>query len=108
MGKIGKIDLGQQIKKIFHSSKEFMLDMGNYVYEDGMFIPTAREIEEGSIIHFNFTLQDRKSILRGTGKVQSISRKPPLGWKILFVELDERSKKNLQMIIDWKRKHGQS
>ena len=106
MGKIGKIDLGQQIVKRFESSKDFMLQMADYIFEEEMFIPTGREIEEGSIIHFNFMLRDKVHILKGTGKVEKVAKKPPFGWRIRFIELDSRSMKNLQMILEWKRKHG--
>ncbi len=106
MGKIGKIDLGQQIMKRFETSKDFMLEMGEYVFEDSVFIPTGREIEVGSIINFNFMLRDKKHILKGTGKVEEVAQKPPFGWKVKFIELDDRSRKNLEMILEWKRKHG--
>ncbi|GEM_PF-6108897 len=106
MGKIGKIGLGQQIRKEFESSKQFMLEMADYVKEDGLFIPTGREIEEGTVIHFNFLLPSGRHILKGTGKVEEVARKPPFGWYIKFLELDDRSKKNLSMILEWKRKHG--
>ncbi len=106
MDDLGRIELGQQIMKRYGTSKDFMLEMAEYVFEDGIFIPTGREIEKGSVIHFNFTLESGRHILKGTGKVEKVSHKPPFGWRIIFVELDDRSKKNLKMILDWKRKHG--
>ncbi len=106
MGDLGKIELGQQIMKRYETSKDFMLEMADYVFEEGIFLPTGREIEIGSIIHFNFTLENGKHILKGTGKIEKVSQKPPFGWKIRFIELDDRSRKNLHMILEWKKKHG--
>jgi len=101
---LAKIGLMPQIVKNYLSSKEFVEEMGKLISEKGFFLQTKREIDKGSFIQFNFTLNNDKHILKGIGQITFI-RENPAGWGVKFVEIDERSQKNIQMILEWKNQN---
>ncbi|RMF16065.1 MAG: hypothetical protein D6761_06830 [Candidatus Dadabacteria bacterium] len=109
---LNKVDLRPLLARDFPTSEAFIDDLGLSVTEKGMFIPmrVSDRFQVGGELQLRFTLDGRKEILAGTARIVFIrdganGEKPGCGVK--FLELTERSRKNLAMIIQWREERQQ-
>lgn len=105
---LGRLPLTILIQRDFPSSEAFIEDLGWWVSEEHLFIPTTQGVKPGKTIAFSFTLRKEREILKGKGEVCFVSdgtKNLPAGWLIRITELTPRSQTNLKMILDWQKEH---
>ncbi len=104
-----KVDLRPLIAKEFATSDQFMEQFGRTIKDGGMFLPIPQTFDEGTELQIKFSLPSGREILAGTVRVaycrDGANGEQP-GCGVLFVDLNERSRKNLNMIYDWQQQNG--
>ena len=111
-GGLGQVDLAKAItiERDYETSTDFTLQLGRWISAKGMLIPLRKHVDPGTPIRFAFTLKGgKRDILRGHGKVvwyKDASGKRPAGIGIGFLDLSDRSKKNIKQILTWKDANG--
>lgn len=102
---VNRVQLRPLLGKDFPDSRAFIAEFGKLITQHGMFIPTGQVFEPGQELELRFTLRDEKEIVAGTARVISYrdgSNGEVPGCKIRFVDLTDRSRKNLEMIAAWR------
>ena len=109
---LNKVDLRPLLARDFPTSEAFIDDLGMSVTEKGMFIPMriSDRFKVGTELQLRFTLDGRKEILAGTARIVFVrdganGEKPGCG--VRFLQLTERSRKNLSMIMQWREERKQ-
>lgn len=104
---INRIGLRPLLARDFATSEAFVAQLGKSVTAKGMFIPMRvnDKFQVGQELEVRFTLQGRKEIIAGTVQIVFIrdgANGETSGCGVRYVELSERSVKNLDMIQAWR------
>ncbi|MCK9522666.1 MAG: TIGR02266 family protein [Proteobacteria bacterium] len=83
---------------------EFVEKHANDLSQGGIFIRTPKPMPPGTLIKFDFRLEDDSSVIQGVGRVVWIRKEGeepprPAGMGIKFIKLDEQSRQNLSKVL---------
>lgn len=108
--KLGAVTLGQTLHSDFPSSEAFIEKLGRFMGDEEFFLPAKNELPEGTRVEIAFTLSGRRDIVRGAAQVLSIHKGGgtlPHGMHMRWINMTERSARNVAMILAWQKDNQQ-
>ncbi len=88
-----------QVRLRYSSILDFHESQSVNISRTGMFIASEKTGPVGSLVDFEFSLDDGLTLLKGKGEVVRVSQTPVRGMGVRFRELDGESKKCLERIV---------
>jgi uncharacterized protein (TIGR02266 family) len=88
-----------QVKLRYTSILDFHESQSLNISRTGMFVASEKPGSVGSVIEFEFALDDGFLLLKGKGEIVRVTQTPVRGMGIRFRELDDESKKCLERIV---------
>lgn len=102
---VHRVQLQPSYGRRFAGSEEFLAAFGRDIDDHSIFLPMASPPAEGETVRFRFELASGREILVGEGIVVHVrtgANGETPGCRLRFTVLDDRSRKNLTMIRDWR------
>lgn len=97
-----------QVRLRYSSILDFHESQSLNISRSGMFLASEKPGAVGSMVDFDFALEDGLSLLRGKGEVVRVTTTPVRGMGIRFRELDEDSKRCLDHIAAINEREGRT
>jgi len=101
-----RIPVVAQVRLCYSSILDFHESQSLNISRSGMFLASDKPGVVGSLVDFDFALEDGLSLLRGKGEVVRVTTSPVRGMGIRFRELDEESKKCIERIVAINEREG--
>jgi uncharacterized protein (TIGR02266 family) len=100
-----RVPLAMKIRFKSATISEFIEQYSRDLSKGGIFIRMKSPMPVGTLIKFDFRLQDERSLIQGVGRVvwrreDDSGDDAPSGMGIKFIKLDENSRGNLERIIE--------
>jgi uncharacterized protein (TIGR02266 family) len=103
-----RVPVVAQVRLRYSSILDFHESQSLNMSRSGMFIASDKPGAVGSLVDFDFALDDGLSLLRGKGEVVRVTQMPVRGMGIRFRELDEESKRCLERIVAVNEREGRA
>ena len=103
-----RIPLAAQVRLQYASILDFHESQSVNISRSGMFVVSDHPGSVGSLVDFEFCLEDGLVLLKGKGEVVRVTQAPVSGMGIRFVELDEESRKCIARIVELNEQEGRS
>jgi uncharacterized protein (TIGR02266 family) len=97
-----------QVRVHYSSILDFHETQSINISRTGMFLASDKPGAIGSLVDFDFALEDGFSLLRGKGEVVRVTQTPVRGMGIRFKELDEESQRCLERIVATNEREGRA
>lgn len=97
-----------QVRIRYSSILDFHESQSLNISRTGMFLASEKPGAVGSLVDFDFALEDGLSLLRGKGEVVRVTQTPVRGMGIRFRELDDDSQKCLERIVATNEREGRA
>jgi uncharacterized protein (TIGR02266 family) len=101
-----RVALVASLKLRYTSILDFYESQSINISRTGMFVASNMPAQVGSLIDFDFSLDDGLSLLRGRGEVVRVTQAPVMGMGVRFRELDEESRRCLEGIVATNEREG--
>jgi uncharacterized protein (TIGR02266 family) len=101
-----RIPVVASVKIRYSSILDFYESQSINISRSGMFVAYDKPVPVGTLIEFDFALDDGLSLLKGKGEVVRVTQSPVMGMGVRFRELDEESRKCLAGIVATNEKEG--
>jgi uncharacterized protein (TIGR02266 family) len=100
-----RMPIGLKIRFKSATISDFIEQYSRDISKGGIFIRMKNPMPVGTLIKFDFRLQDEKSLIQGVGRVvwrreEDAGEDAPAGMGIKFIKLDDSSRSNLGTILD--------
>ena len=103
-----RIPLAAQVRLQYASILDFHETQSVNISLSGMFVASDHPGPVGSLVDFEFCLEDGLVLLKGKGEVVRVTQAPVSGMGVRFVELDEESRKCIARIVELNEQEGRS
>lgn len=103
-----RVPVVAQVRLRYSSILDFYDSQSLNISRSGMFIESDKPAAVGSLVDFDFALDDGLSLLRGKGEVVRVTQTPVRGMGIRFRELDDESKRCLERIVAVNEREGRT
>lgn len=103
-----RIPLAAQVRLQYASILDFHESQSVNISLSGMFVASDNPGSVGSLVDFEFCLEDGLVLLKGKGEVVRVTQAPVSGMGVRFVELDEESRKCIARIVELNEQEGRS
>ncbi len=103
-----RVPVVAQVRLCYSSILDFHESQSVNISHSGMFVASDRPGAVGSVVDFDFALEDGLSLLRGKGEVVRVTTTPVRGMGIRFLELDEESQRCIERIVTINEREGRT
>jgi uncharacterized protein (TIGR02266 family) len=103
-----RIPLAAQVRLQYASILDFHESQSVNISRSGMFVVSDNPGPVGSLLDFEFCLEDGLVLLKGKGEVVRVTQTPVSGMGVRFLELDEDSRKCIARIVEINEQEGRS
>ncbi len=103
-----RIPLAAQVRLQYPSILDFHESQSVNISRSGMFVVSDNPGPVGSLVDFEFCLEDGLVLLKGKGEVVRVTQTPLAGMGVRFLELDEESRKCITRIVEINEQEGRS
>jgi uncharacterized protein (TIGR02266 family) len=103
-----RVPVVAQVRFRYSSILDFHESQSLNISRSGMFLAAEKPGAVGSLVDFDFALEDGLSLLRGKGEVVRVTTTPVRGMGIRFRELDEESKRCIDRIVTVNEREGRT
>jgi uncharacterized protein (TIGR02266 family) len=103
-----RVPVVAQVRLRYSSILDFHDSQSLNISRSGMFLASEKPGAVGSLVDFDFALEDGLSLLRGKGEVVRVTTTPVRGMGIRFRELDEESKRCIDRIVTINEREGRT
>jgi uncharacterized protein (TIGR02266 family) len=103
-----RIPLAAQVRLQYASILDFHESQSVNISRTGMFVASESPAPVGTLVDFEFCLDDGLCLLKGKGEVVRVTQNPAPGMGLRFRELDEESRKCIARIVEINEQEGRS
>lgn len=103
-----RIPLAAQVRLQYASILDFHESQSVNISRSGMFVASDNPGAVGSLVDFEFCLEDGLVLLKGKGEVVRVTQMPLSGMGVRFLELDEESRRCIARIVELNEQEGRS
>ncbi len=103
-----RIPLAAQVRLQYASILDFHESQSVNISRSGMFVASGSPGPVGSLVDFEFCLEDGLVLLKGKGEVVRVTESPLAGMGVRFLELDEDSRKCIARIVEINEQEGRA
>jgi uncharacterized protein (TIGR02266 family) len=103
-----RIPLAAQVRLQYASILDFHESQSVNISRTGMFVAADSPAPVGTLVDFEFCLEDGLCLLKGKGEVVRITPKPTPGMGLRFRQLDEESRKCIARIVEINEQEGRA
>jgi uncharacterized protein (TIGR02266 family) len=103
-----RIPLAAQVRLQYASILDFHESQSVNISRTGMFVASASPAPVGTLLDFEFCLEDGLCLLKGKGQVVRVTQQPTVGMGVRFRELDEESRKCITRIVEINEQEGRA
>jgi uncharacterized protein (TIGR02266 family) len=103
-----RIPLAAQVRLQYASILDFHESQSVNISRSGMFVASESPASVGTLLDFEFCLDDGLVLLKGKGEVVRVTQSPAPGMGVRFRELDEESRKCIVRIVEINEQEGRA
>jgi uncharacterized protein (TIGR02266 family) len=103
-----RIPLAAQVRLKYASILDFHESQSVNISRTGMFVVSETPGPVGSLVDFEFCLEDGLVLVKGKGEVVRVTQHPVLGMGVRFRELEEESRKCIARIVEINEQEGRT
>ena len=103
-----RIPLAAQVRLQYASILDFHESQSVNISRSGMFVAADSPASVGTLVDFEFCLDDGLCLLKGKGEVVRVTYNPTPGMGLRFRELDEESRRCIGRIVDINEQEGRA
>ncbi|MBN2575882.1 MAG: PilZ domain-containing protein [Deltaproteobacteria bacterium] len=103
-----RISLAAQVRLQYASILDFHESQSVNISRTGMFVASDTPVPVGTLVDFDFSLEDGLCLLKGKGEVVRVTQNPVAGMGVRFRELDDESRKCIGRIVEINEQEGRS
>jgi uncharacterized protein (TIGR02266 family) len=103
-----RIPLAAQVRLQYASILDFHESQSVNISRTGMFVVSDNPGTVGSLVEFEFCLDDGLVLLKGKGEVVRVTQHPVSGMGVRFRELDQDSRRCIERIVEINEQEGRS
>ena len=103
-----RIPLAAQVRLQYASILDFHESQSVNISRSGMFVSSDAPAPVGTLVEFEFCLDDGLVLLKGKGEVVRVTQNPVSGMGVRFRELDGESRKCITRIVEINEQEGRS
>jgi uncharacterized protein (TIGR02266 family) len=103
-----RIPLTAQVRLQYASILDFHETQSVNISRTGMFVASETPGVVGSLVDFEFCLEDGLVLVKGKGEVVRVTEQPVSGMGVRFLELDEESRRCIARIVEINEQEGRS
>lgn len=103
-----RIPLAAHVRLQYASILDFHESQSVNISRSGMFVASDNPGPVGSLLDFEFCLEDGLVLLKGKGEVVRVTHAPLSGMGVRFRELDEESRKCIARIVEINEQEGRA
>ena len=103
-----RIPLAAQVRLLYASILDFHESQSVNISRTGMFVASTSPAPVGTMLDFEFCLEDGLCLLKGKGQVVRVTQHPTAGMGVRFRELDEESCKCIARIVEINEQEGRA
>ena len=103
-----RIPLAAQVRLQYASILDFHESQSVNISRTGMFVAADSPAPVGTVIDFEFCLDDGLCLLKGKGEVVRVTQRPTSGMGLRFRQLDEDSRKCIARIVEINEQEGRA
>jgi uncharacterized protein (TIGR02266 family) len=103
-----RIPLEARVRLQYASILDFHESQSVNISRSGMFVASDTPGSVGTLVDFEFGLEDGLCLLRGKGEVVRVTQHPVPGMGVRFREIDEDSRKCIERIVEINEQEGRT
>ena len=103
-----RISLAAQVRLQYASILDFHETQSVNISRSGMFVAADGPAPVGTLLDFEFCLEDGLRLLKGKGEVVRVTQNPVPGMGVRFRELDEESRRCIERIVEINEQEGRT
>lgn len=103
-----RISLAAQVRLQYASILDFHESQSVNISRTGMFVASDSPVPVGTLVDFDFSLEDGLCLLKGKGEVVRVTQNPVMGMGVRFRELDDESRKCIGRIVEINEQEGRA
>ena len=88
----------------FNTPEDFLSEYSTNISMGGMFVKTSDPSDIGTLVYFQFVLNDGDKLIEGLGKVTWIDHSQEPGMGLEFINMDDKSLDLIKSIVE--KKYG--
>ena len=103
-----RIPLEAYVRLQYSSILDFHETQSVNISRSGMFVASDKPGQVGTLVDFEFGLEDGLCLLKGKGEVVRVTQQPVSGMGVRFRELDEESRRCIERIVEINEQEGRA